>query len=762
VVVSLTADQLYALLPATYRVRDAEQGQALQALIQVMAGQAAILQANIRQLYDDQLIETCASWVIPYLGDLVGANPAHEIGAAARGRRAEVANTIGYRRRKGTPLALEQLAMDVSGRPAVAVESFKRLITSESMHHVRPRHEGTANLRSGDRLDHLGSAFDTLNRTVDVRRIAPRVRAPSDPDATAVDIDLHGGGAFNVPDIRIHLWRWKSQPVTNAPAFAVDPRRYMFSPLGQDMALFNTPLPRESFARLSDRLDVPQPIRRREFHRTPADFYGTGTKILLIADGVPVDVAQICCRDLSDEAGVQWGCTAPDKIAIDPWLGRIQLGANVHVPRQLRVTYGYGFPADLGGGPYSRAASLPSLNPAGFQFFAVVGAGASPTLEQAVAAWNLEPPGATGLIVLPDFESFAINLTKTAAVIVPSGSRLWIVAARPEPGGIPGPSESCVTLRGEIEVRGKTVSAGDSGNPPPAGSLFVSGVWLSGSVEIGGDAVDVQFADCTLVPGIALARDGLPILPGEPSIVVSAPGIALRLLRTISGPVGAAVGSTSRICSSIVDSGSRCSVAYAGADLASEGADLHIEDSTVIGKVRVHTMELASNTIFLARRARHDPWAGAVWCSRKQSGCMRFCFVPSDSITPRRFRCLPDDPSHEAMLDPKFVTLRYGHPSYGLLSSDGPMAIWTGADNGSQMGVYRALEETEAVRSVQLRIPEFLPFNLEAGIFLEPSAAVVIPRPPFVYGYGQRGPSDPCGDPGGDELLFVGVGAHLI
>ena len=202
-------------------------------------------------------------------------------------------------------------------------------------------------------------------------------------------------------------------------------------------------------------------------------------------------------------------------------------------------------------------------------------------------------------------------------------------------------------------------------------------------------------------------------------------------------------------------------VAYAGADLASEGADLHIEDSTVIGKVRVHTMELASNTIFLARRPRHDPWAAAVWCSRKQRGCMRFCFVPDDSITPRRFRCLPDDPSREAMLDPKFVTLRYGHPSYGLLSGDVPMAIWTGADNGSQMGVYHFLEETEAVRNVQIRVPEFLPFNLEAGIFLEPSDAVVIPVPPFEYSYGHRSIADPCGHPD-DELMFLGVGAHLI
>jgi hypothetical protein len=171
---SLNAADLYALLPAIYRTRDAANGLPLQALMQVVAEQAGILEENIQQLYDDEFIETCADWVIPYIGDLVGATPVYEIDAAASGRRAEVANTIAYRRRKGTLLALEQVAMDVSGRPAVAVEYFKRLITTESMRHMRPRHTAFADLRRGNALDQIGGAFDTLSRTVDVRRIAPR------------------------------------------------------------------------------------------------------------------------------------------------------------------------------------------------------------------------------------------------------------------------------------------------------------------------------------------------------------------------------------------------------------------------------------------------------------------------------------------------------------------------------------------------------------------------------------------------------------
>ena len=83
--------------------------------------------------------------------------------------------------------------------------------------------------------------------------------------------------------------------------------------------------------------------------------------------------------------------------------------------------------------------------------------------------------------------------------------------------------------------------------------------------------------------------------------------------------------------------------------------------------------------------------------------------------------CLPPDAASEPALEPHFVTLRYGSPAYALLSGDLPMAIWTGADNGSQIGVYLQIQETEAVSNVQLRAPEYLPALLECGIFLHPA-----------------------------------------
>ena len=76
-------------------------------------------------------------------------------------------------------------------------------------------------------------------------------------------------------------------------------------------------------------------------------------------------------------------------IAVDPELGRIQFAADVPVPTSLQVSYWYGFPAQVGGGPYDRTPALASVLPASPGFHAVVGPAAYPSLESAVAAGTL-------------------------------------------------------------------------------------------------------------------------------------------------------------------------------------------------------------------------------------------------------------------------------------------------------------------------------------------------------------------------------------
>jgi hypothetical protein len=735
---SETTQPIYSLLPAIYRSRDYLQGSPLAAFYSVLESQYGIVRDNLLQLYDDQFIETCAPWAIPYIGELIGYDPIYTVTLSSPDSRAEVANTIGYRRRKGTLLAMEQLTRDVSGRATFVVEEFRRLITTLSLRDVRPHHEATANLRRGRDWQDQTGPFARLNRTVDVRRIAPRAASGKSPDPTPLDIALHGGGRFNIPDIAIWMWRWQSRAITNAPAFALGDGGFFFSALGGPVPLFQQPPPAPlPFARLFNEADVPQPISRHEFARRMPEVYPASLQ--LIADGQPVDISQIVCANLTESEDCTVCRVAAGKIAIDPVLGRIQYAADVAPPGELRVTYRYGSAAEMAGGPYDRSASI--AVPTGPYFRAIVGTSEYPTLKAAVAAWNDQPPGAVGQIVLPNFEAYDIDATGADAIQIPPQSQLLLAAAEVSTAGAPPLwTNACVTLRGDIEVTGLPAPASPDG-PIPLGQLQISGIWLTGELRLTGSACAVQIMDSTLVPGRALTPSGDPYFAGEPSISSAVIGASLCLNRVVTGPIALPESCEVRICSSIVDSGSPFCPAYAGIDLAAPGAALHIEDSTVIGKVWAQVIRLASNCIFHARLGRRDPWQAAVWAQRRQAGCVRFCSLPWNAITPRRYECLPPDAASQGALRPSFISTRFGQPGYCLLSGDAPLAIWEGADNGSQMGVFLAIQETEAATNVLIRSQEYLPANLERGVFLIPSRPEPEPLPCLgEYEYRQRAP----------------------
>ena len=768
---STNPSPIYSLLPAVFRTRDAAQGNPLQELFSVLETQYGIVKDNLAQLYDDQFIETCAPWVIPYIGELIGYNGVYTAALSSPDSRAEVANTIGYRRRKGTLIALEQVTRDVSGRTTAALEEFRRLVTTLSLRDVRQHHRDTASLRCGRDWEGQDGPFSRLNRTIDVRNISPRVRTANSPDATPLDMALHGGGHSNIPEVAVWMWRWKSQLVAGAPAFPLGNGGYFFSALGGPVQLFQTTPPeRAPFAALTTEADVPQPISLRRFREHITAFYPSSFQIS--ANGGPIPAGQIMCANLA-EAPDGSVCTVPDgMVAIDPERGRIQFAAGMAGATDVRVSYNYGAAASLGGGPYDRAPIVePGTDPNtafannGAPFVAVVGSAEYPTLESAVAAWNQLPPNSAGTIFLPQYESFTIDVTGANAIRVPAESVLLIASASFTTEGAAEFNNACATLHGDVEIGAPPANLGPDGIALPSGRVQLNGIWLSGQVILSGDAACVQITDSTLVPGIALSTKGEPVRPAEPSIVArnsdTLAAFTLCLNRAITGPIVVPHTCSARICSSIVDAGSAYCPAIVGTDMALPGASLHIEDSTIIGRVHAQAIRLASNTIFYARLGRNDPWPAAVWAHRVQVGCLRFCWVPAGSITPRRYECLPPDAASQPALEPKFITLRFGKPGYCLLSGDTPMAIWKGADNGSQIGVYYQIQETEAVTNIQIRSAEYMPVNLQCGIFLIPSQPLREQIPRFEYGYAvpiRRA----CQTADEDDELPIGIGIGLI
>src|ERR1035438_10438550 len=81
------SDRLWNLLPPIYRLMD--QGPTpgapgpLQEIVNRIGAQAAELRRNTDRLWENQSIETCDDWVIPYIGDLVATRLVSCLDAAA-------------------------------------------------------------------------------------------------------------------------------------------------------------------------------------------------------------------------------------------------------------------------------------------------------------------------------------------------------------------------------------------------------------------------------------------------------------------------------------------------------------------------------------------------------------------------------------------------------------------------------------------------------------------------------------------------------
>src|SRR5678815_2551269 len=92
------AEKLWELIPPYYRDLDGEQQPpgVLRALIEVFAEQAATLRRSQDRVWEDQFIERCDAWAVPYIGDLLATRPVSAL--LPREQRIDVAKTIYYRR----------------------------------------------------------------------------------------------------------------------------------------------------------------------------------------------------------------------------------------------------------------------------------------------------------------------------------------------------------------------------------------------------------------------------------------------------------------------------------------------------------------------------------------------------------------------------------------------------------------------------------------------------------------------------------------
>src|SRR5690349_17130652 len=118
---------LFERLPEIDRIKDAEQfpPNQLRDYLALVEEAFSTINENIEALYHDLFIETCDDWVIPYIGDLLGTS---HLKGESWTLRADVADTIALRRRKGTIGAIELLAYDLTEWGVHCVELRENLV----------------------------------------------------------------------------------------------------------------------------------------------------------------------------------------------------------------------------------------------------------------------------------------------------------------------------------------------------------------------------------------------------------------------------------------------------------------------------------------------------------------------------------------------------------------------------------------------------------------------------------------------------------
>jgi len=247
--------------------------------------------------------------------------------------------------------------------------------------------------------------------------------------------------------------------------------------------------------------------------------------------------------------------------------------------------------------------------------------------------------------------------------------------------------------------------------------VSVNGLLISGAgLNVTSGLRLLRLRHCTIIAGAPDDRG--PAHP--PALVVNSAEVEVEIDDCIIvGGLRVSSDASVRIRNSVIDSTSEHGVAYASSRGDTKpGGVLRVENSTVVGKVFTTVLELASNSIFLARLRPQDgaAWRGPVQAQQRQKGCARFSYIPPRSRVPRRYRCQPEAGADETRIRPTFSSLRYGDPDYCRLGSRCPREISRGADDESEMGVFHDLFQPQRESHLRTRLDEYLRFGLEANI----------------------------------------------
>jgi len=766
------AEKIWDWIPEVYRHEDglAQNPGVLRAIVEVLAEQAAIARRSIDRLWEDAYIDGADDWAVPYIGDLVATRLISALNR--QGRRSDVANTVFYRRRAGTPLLIEALTRDIGRWDGAVIEAFKRL--ARSRHGLDPRPQrllgpatrtppgGLADLRSARASELVDRAFDEFAHTADFRRVAGF------------------RGRWNIPKVNVHLFRQRAFRVAFATRFDFGFGRFTVDPSGRDMPLFRPGLRGDPEAwRPIREWEVAAPIPCRLLnaadYRLPADGIPVGlenelaplvgqrvrgtarlretvTAILgaapspdvmaeiranaitadspkrhLIPGAValtvgphggtpPLGTERIVAGDLG-----RWGADltppAETQAIIDSLRGRLlllnvpPLGEALYVPVRH-----HGLFDAVGAGTYDRRAGLATTNVTVFD-----------PGPQDPHGNDLDPGPVTGFALPVDgVHEFADS--KTYVPDAPPGSVTGEVGTLT----LQAADRTRPYLRLVPEAGGVEWTFRGPANPDPPRSLTIDGLWIG--------IVPSDLADQNL------ASEDEPVTPVETRIVIDGVFERVVILRATLDPGGerarldplvataipyVALEVRGQVDEVIIDhailgpvreatsAGDPCSI---GRLVICDSIIQSLTDEPAIS-TRIAAVTLERTTVFGDVRvdrldASDTLIQGVVQVVDNQHGCFRFSAAADhpDTRLPRQYesQIFPDGvPNHW------FVSRRFGDPGYAQLSETCPGLVRKGGESGAEMGVFN--RTVDAVRRDDLRakLDEFVPISVIASLVVE-------------------------------------------
>ncbi len=672
----------------------------LRALLQVWAEQAALIERDIAQQYENWFIETCEDWAVPYIGDLIGYTPLHDTGEPSStlrledealrrvvAPRREVANTIRYRRRKGTLPLLEQIAADVAGWPARAVEFRRQVAMAQHMRYPQRSRRGVALARSV-RVGDIGTPADPLPRVAEVRRVSSG----------------RNQAAYGPHQVGLFVARHVPVPVTRVAASCIEEvggHCFLLNPLRFDIPLYR--LGDRSAGILPGRLTREALMVRtanqdgEAVHADPRLFGESGSVMLWKRPEPEAPLQELVAQQVVPADLGSWAeRPRPGSVAFDPERGRLMFPER-EVPNQVIASYHEGMLGNLGAS--ERPRRLWNM-PEGYKHILVGGEDgeAHNSLRDAIEDWrSLQNPPQHTLIEICDSRSYD---EQRLSLTLGEGQALHIRAAQGA-----RPLLRIVDYESSRDDAWTITGAADS-------ELVMDGLLIAARrLHVRGALGSLVLRHCTLVPGWATDTE-TGSQPASPSLMLDHAATAVRVQHSIVGAIHVRDNELENepfsleITDSVIDGGGGDAILGPGSIAAH--TVLTIRRSTVIGRCAVHELLLAEDSLFTRR----------VMVARRQRGCVRFCYLPLTSRTPRRFECVPSvlPRDGEPILSPVFVTVRYGQPGYCQLGPDCPPEIWRGASDQGELGVFHNLFQPQREVNLRARLNEYVPAAVDVDV----------------------------------------------